>query len=185
MAEPSLTIALSRRAILAGATAIPIAVPIATQPLAQTLAALPEPSLPSPDERLLRRVAVAERLRKRRARLLRLLDRLDLCRRGPDGEDETPWLSIHARRWYSAGRAGHRADMLHASSLFHRYAAAVRGAVATPAHSLPGLQAKLQLAAVASRRGDARIYMYEDREWLDAIQHDVARVMAPMTPQKP
>ena len=69
--------------------------------------------------------------------------------------------------------------MLRASQLFYRYAAAVRGAVATPAYSLPGLQAKLQLAAVASRRGDARIYMYEDREWLDAILHDVAHVMAP------
>ena len=181
MAIPSLTIAFSRRAILAGATAIPLAAP----PLVEALAALPEPRLPDPDDRLLRRVAVAERLRKRRARLLRLLDRLDLCRRGPDGEDETPWLSIHARRWYSAERAGHRADMLRASSLFHRYAAAVRGAVATPAHSLPGLQAKLQLAAVASRLGDARIYMYEDREWLDAILHDITRVMAAKAPQKP
>ena len=35
------------------------------------------------------------------------------------------------------------------------------------------------------RRGDARIYMYEDREWLDAILHDVTRVMASEASQKP
>ena len=67
----------------------------------------------------------------------------------------------------------------------HAQPTAVCGAVATPAHSLPGLHAKLQLAAVASRRGDARSYMYEYREWLDAILHDVTRVMAPEASQKP
>ena len=185
MAKPTLTIALSRRAILAGASAIPIAIPLAAQPLVQALAALPSPGTdsgpeagiesggdPGADAELFRRIATAEALRNRHARARRQRHRIREARRAR--AERSPLPRPQPRRGPIPP-----CDVdayLQCSALFHRYADAVRDAVALPAWSLPGLHAKLRLAAIASRRGDARVYMYEDREWLEITLTDLRRL---------
>ena len=67
--------------------------------------------------------------------------------------------------------------MLRCSDLFHRYAAAVRGAVAVPADSVRGVHAKLDLALIASRRGNARIYLYEAHDYVEAAVADLKRIL--------
>jgi hypothetical protein len=59
---------------------------------------------------------------------------------------------------------------------FERYADAVRAAVAVPADTVAGAHAKLALAVIASRRGGARVYMYEDREWLEIALAALGRI---------
>src|SRR3546814_3869032 len=61
---------------------------------------------------------------------------------------------------------------------FELYAAAVRVAVAVPAHTVVGIRAKLALVIIAARPEHARIYMYDDREWLEAVLGDLARLAA-------
>ena len=176
MAGPTLNTSVSRRAMLAGGGAAVAISAIAVLPAAAGPARdfNVDPNL---DARLFRRIAVAERLRKEHARACRLLDRLRVALRNRPGDPDMPWMSLYARRWDAAERTGRRADLLRTRDLFHRYAAAVRGAVATPAHSLPGIHAKLRLAVIAARRGDARIYLYEDREWLEAVLADLKRLI--------
>ena len=180
MAKPTLTIALSRRAILAGASAIPIATPLAAQPLVQALAALPAlPGSgteaggdPGADAELFRRIAKAEALRNRHAGARRQRHRIREARRAR--AEDSPLPRPQPRRGPIPP-----CDVdayLQCSALFYRYADAVRDAVALPARSLPGLHAKLRLAAIASRRGDARVYMYEDREWLEIALTDLRRL---------
>ena len=169
MAKPTLTIALSRRAMLAGATAAPVA----AQPLFQALAALPEPALPvfsnhDFDAELFRRIAEAEGLRNEYARARRLRDRIREARRARAGISPQPRRGPIPPCDIDA--------YLHCSKLFYRYADAVRTAIDVPAHTAAGLHAKLALAVIASRRGGARVYMYEDREWLEIALTDLRRL---------
>ena len=168
MAIPTLSTGFSRRAMLAGATAIPIA----TQPLVQALAALPTParpgSAPSADAELFRRTAEAESLRNEYARARRLRDRIREARRARAEVSPQPRRGPIPPCDIDA--------YLHCSKLFYRYADAVRAAVDVPARTAAGLQAKLALAVIASRRGGARIYMYEDREWLEIALTDLRRL---------
>lgn len=48
--------------------------------------------------------------------------------------------------------------------------------MAVPADSVAGIHAKLGLAVIASRRGGARVYMYENREWLEGTLADLWRL---------
>ena len=168
MVKPTLTIALSRRAILAGATAVPVA----AQSLIQALAALPEPASlapdPSTDAELFRRIAEAEGLRNEYARARRFRDRIREARRARAEVSPQPRRGPIPPCDIDA--------YLHYSELFYRYADAVRAAVDVPARTAAGLQAKLALAVIASRRGGARIYMYEDREWLEITLADLRRL---------
>ena len=185
MADVTLSTGVSRRSMLAGAAALPTlslsALPLSVLSL-PALAPLPAPAasataLADPDARLFRRVAVAERLRKRRARLLRLRARLARSRR-PAGL--SPQGQRPGSRLLGDGLRERRptAERQALWDLTRRYAAAVRGALSTPARTLPGLEAKLRLAMIASRRGAARIYLYEERDWLVAALADLDRLIA-------
>lgn len=176
MATRTLSTHVSRRAIIAGGAAAVLAGPGLSLPAAAPVAAQPLGA----DARLFRRIAVAERLRNRHARARRLRDRLsELTWDHPD----YPGLPIrtpadHAARRAVGERTGYYPAMLQTAGLFRRYAAAVRRAVATPAQTLPGVRAKLALGLIAARRGKARVYMYEDREWLEYALDDLARLAA-------
>ena len=165
MAIATLSTGLSRRAMLAGSVAAP-----AMFPLLGALAALPQPVLAaaSADAVLFRRIAEAEDLRKQYARARRLRDRI---RRARWAREKTPSLP-----WRGPFPSCDVETYLHYPQLFHSYADAVRAAVAVPARTLAGLHAKLALAVIAARRGNARIYMYEDREWLEAALADLERL---------
>lgn len=168
MATPTLSTSISRRTMLVGSALVPaVAFPLLT-----ALAALPEPAFAgtdlSTDAELLRCIAAAEHLRNRYARARRLRDRIretrrargdfrPLPRRGP-----IPPCDIDA--------------YLHYADLFRRYANAVRAAIAVPAYTVAGIHAKLALGVIAARRGDARVYMYEDREWLEVALADLKRL---------
>ncbi|WP_240932840.1 hypothetical protein [Pelagibius litoralis] len=65
------------------------------------------------------------------------------------------------------------------SDLFQSYADPVRDAVAVLAHTVAGIHAKLALGVIVARRGNARIYMYEDSEWLQAALIDLERLANP------
>ena len=165
---------LSRRAMLARSFALPAAV----LPAAQAVAALPVPagfpaSYPGPDVELFRRIARAKRLRKRCAQARRIRDRLRTARTAKADTPPLPWRGPF--RSYADP-----ASLQHAE-LFRRYAEAVRAAVALPARTAAGLHAKLSLATVASRRGRVRVYLYEDREWLETALADLKR-LAEATP---
>ena len=167
MATPTLSTGLSRRAMLAGSAAIPAT----AFPLFQTLAALPEAapfdSDPNPDAELFRRIAVAEHLRNQNARARRLRARLREAR------------ELRLDIPYRPFRDTHPEACLHCWETHGRYADAVRDAVAVPAHTVAGIHAKLSLGVIASRRGGARVYMYEDREWLQAALIDLERLANP------
>ncbi len=167
MANYTLSTGLSRRAMLAGS----IAAPAMAHPLLQALAALSVPNLlasdPNPDAELFRRIAVAEHLRNLNARARRLRARLHEAREVRD--------SIR----YQTFRTTHPEARLHCWETHGRYADAVRDAVAVPAHTVAGIHAKLALGVIASRRGGARVYMYEDREWLQAALVDLERLANP------
>src|SRR3546814_900745 len=75
-------------------------------------------------------------------------------------------------------RSPRPAASLHDFETFELYAAAVRVAVAVPAHTVVGIRAKLALVIIAARPEHARIYMYDDREWLEAVLGDLARLAA-------
>ncbi|WP_421707524.1 hypothetical protein [Algihabitans sp.] len=172
MAKATRSTGLSRRTMLAHSFALPAAV----FPAAQTLTALPAPAAfpasdPGPDAELFRRVARAKRLRKRCAQARRIRDRLRAARASRALLPPLPWR----------GPFPHDLASLQHAELFRRYAEAVRAAVALPARTAAGLHAKLSLAAVASRRGRARVYLYEDREWLEAALADLKR-LAEATP---
>ncbi len=172
MAKPIRSTGLSRRAMLARSFALPAAV----FPAAQAVAALPVPAAltasdPGPDAELFRRVARARRLRKRCARARRIRDRLRAARTAKADTPPLPWRGPFPPDL---------ASLQHAE-LFRRYAEAVRAAVALPARTAAGLHAKLSLATVASRRGRARVYLYEDREWLETTLADLKR-LAEATP---
>jgi hypothetical protein len=116
------------------------------------------------DRELFQRIAEAERLRSEHARVRRLRDRLQAARAARGGFRPAPFQFGHPALW-----------RLYWDS-FERYAAAVRVAVAVPACTVAGIRAKLALAVIASRRGGARVYMYEDREWLEAALADLQRL---------
>ena len=167
MAIPTLSTGLSRRAMLAGS----VAAPAMAYSLFQALAALPSPPLlgpaPNPDAELFRRIAVAEHLRNQNARARRLRARLREARKVRDDIRYQTFRGTHPEAWP------------HCWETHERYADAVRDAVAVPAHTAAGIHAKLSLAVIASRRGGARVYMYEDREWLQAALIDLERLANP------
>ncbi|NIA70417.1 hypothetical protein HBA54_17575 [Pelagibius litoralis] len=167
MADYTLSTGLSRRAMLAGS----VAAPAMAFPLFQALAALPVPTLlsadPNPDAELFRRIAVAERYRNQNARARRLRARLREARELRLDIPYRPFRDTHPEAW------------LHCWETHGRYADAVREAVAVPAHTVAGIHAKLALGVIASRRGGARVYMYEDREWLQAALIDLERLANP------
>ncbi|WP_421708584.1 hypothetical protein [Algihabitans sp.] len=175
MAKPIRSTSLSRRAMLARSFALPAAV----FPAAQTFATIPTPAAltasdPGPDAELFRRIAQAKRLRKRCARAQRIRDRLRAARAAQADLPPLPWRGPFPPY-------ADPASLQHAE-LFRRYAEAVRAAVALPAHTATGLHAKLSLAAVASRRGRARVYLYEDREWLETALVDLRRLAEATAP---
>lgn len=167
MAAPTLSTGLSRRAMLAGS----VAAPAMAHPVFQALTALPVLTLlasdPNPDAELFRRIAVAEHLRNQNARARRLRARLREARVVRDGIRYQTFRDTHPEAWP------------HCWETHGRYADAVRDAVAVPAHTVAGIHAKLSLAVIASRRGGARVYMYEDREWLQAALIDLERLANP------
>ncbi|NIA70353.1 hypothetical protein HBA54_17240 [Pelagibius litoralis] len=167
MATPTLSTRLSRRAMLAGS----VAAPAMAFPVFQALAALPVPALlcadPHPDAELFRRIAEAEHLRNQNARARRLRARLRDALYARHDLAYRPFRDSHPEAW------------LHCWETHGRYADAVREAVAVPAHTVAGIHAKLSLAVIASRRGGARVYMYEDREWLQAALVDLERLANP------
>lgn len=174
MAKPIRSTGLSRRAMLARSFALPAAV----FPATQALTALPAPAAlpasdPGPDAELFRRVARAKRLRKRCAQARRIRDRLRAARTAKADTPPLPWRGPFPPY-------ADPASLQHAE-LFRCYAEAVRAAVVLPAHTAAGLHAKLSLATVASRRGRARVYLYEDREWLETTLADLKR-LAEATP---
>lgn len=148
-----------------------IAGPAMAYPLFQALAVLPEAapfgSNPNPDAELFRRIAVAERYRNQNARARRLRARLREARKVRDDIRYQTFRDTHPEAW------------LHCWETHGRYADAVRDAVAVPAHTAAGIHAKLSLAVIASRHGGARVYMYEDREWLQAALIDLERLANP------
>jgi len=166
MATSILSTGISRRTMLAGS----MAAPAGLLPLVSALATLPASAflVPTSDTELFRRIATAESLRNQHARARRLRDRrramMDACEDLPP----LPWRGPFQHRDPSA--------WLHCAEAFERYATAVRAAVAVPACTVAGVHAKLTLAAIASRRGGARVYMYEDREWLEAALADLERL---------
>jgi hypothetical protein len=164
MATHTLSTGISRRSMLLGGALIPSL----GLPLNALLKLVPAPTQPpaasGADAELFHRIAVAERLRNDHARVRRLRDRLRATRDAA-GQLYTPSFRLSQpdlwrRHWDS----------------FERYATAVRAAVAAPAHTIAGVHAKLALATIASRRGGARVYMYEDREWLEIALADLRRI---------
>ena len=150
MATATLSTGLSRRAMLAGGVAAPAAFP-----LLGTLAALPEPILAaaSADAAMFRRIAKAAGLRNRYAHARRLRDRI---RRARWTREKTPPLP-----WRGPFPSCDIETTLHYLQLFHGYA--VR--CARPWRCQP-----------ARWCGNARIYMYEDRKWLEAALADLERL---------
>jgi len=149
-----------------------VAVPALAAPLFQALADLTQPTAlsipdPNPDAELFRRIAVAEHLRNQNARARRLRARLREARKVRDDIRYQTFRDTHPEAW------------LHCWETHGRYADAVRDAVAVSAHTAAGIHAKLSLAVIASRRGGARVYMYEDREWLQAALIDLERLAHP------
>jgi hypothetical protein len=117
------------------------------------------------DTELFHRIAVAEQLRSEHARVRRLRDRLRASRDSGGQFYPVPFCRSHPallRLYFNT---------------FDRYATAVRAAVAVPAHTTVGVHAKLALATIASRRCGARVYMYEDREWLEVAFADLERLV--------
>lgn len=168
MADYTLSTGFSRRSMLLGSTLAPsLALSLLAAPVT-----LPEPtSNPSDraaDAELFRRIAVAERLRNEHARAGRLSGRRRVA---IDARNDLPPLP-----WRGPFQDRDPVAWLHCAEAFECYATAVRDAVAVPAYTVAGVHAKLALAAVASRRGGARIYMYEDREWLEAALADLERL---------
>lgn len=167
MVNCSLT-GISRRSMLLGSTLAPSL----GLPLLAAQATLPEPTPNRPDHgadaEVFRRIAVAERLRNKHARARRLRDRRRAAMDAPDDLPPLPWRGPFRYR--------DRVAWLECAEAFERYATAVRDAVAVPAYTVAGVHAKLALATIASRRGGARIYMYEDREWLEAVHADLERL---------
>ena len=169
MADPILSTTIFRRSILATATA---AVP--------ALAAFPAsggsgPGSPDSDAELFRRIAVAEHWRNQHARACRLRDRLWQARMA---RADDPFLSGVPTTIFKKRRdaAGEGLVGMRWSPVFWRYAKAVRAAVAVPAHTIRGARAKLGLALIAARRGDARIYLYEDHDYMAAALADLDRI---------
>jgi len=164
MAVYTLSTGISRRSMLLGSALAPSL----GLPLLAALATLPEPTSHLPDRgadaELFRRIAAAERLRNEHARARRLRDRLREARNVPAHLRPLPLPLGHPGLWR------------HCWDSFERYAEAVRAAVAVPAHTAAGVHAKLALAVIASRRGGARVYMYEDREWLEIALTDLGRL---------
>lgn len=164
MATHTLSIGISRRSMLLGG----VLAPSLALPQLSALSALPGPlrALDSceDDKELFQRIGVAEQLRREHARMRRLRDRLKAARAARSDLRPAPVRLSHPGLW-----------RLYWDS-FEGYATAVRTAVAVPAHTVAGIHAKLALAVIAARRGGARIYMYEDREWLEAALADLRRL---------
>ena len=164
MATPTLNTRLSRRTILAGG----VATPALAFPVIQAITNPPDPALsssePAADAELFRRIAVAEHFRNRHARMQRLRARLPAMPDAPDDLMPLPFRDNCAKPW------------LHCWESFERYATAVRDAIAVPAFTVTGIHAKLRLGAIAARQGAARVYMYEDREWLEIVIADLRRL---------
>jgi hypothetical protein len=164
MASHTLSTGISRRSILLGSV---LATSLAL-PLLSALIALPGPmtNLASckADTELFRRIRVAERLRSEHARVGRLRDRLQAAREVRGDLRPLPIRFSNPALW-----------RLYFDT-FERYTTAVRAAVAVPAHTIAGVHAKLALATIASRRSGARVYMYEDREWLEIALGDLRRI---------
>jgi len=164
MAAHTLSTGISRRSMLLGS----VLAPSLTLPMLSALSALPGPVLApggcEADRELFQRIAVAERLRSEHARVRRLRDRLRAARAAGRDVYPGPFQLSHPVLW-----------RLYWDS-FERYATAVRTAVAVPACTVAGVHAKLALAVIASRRGGARVYMYEDREWLEVTLADLQRL---------
>lgn len=150
MADATLSTTVSRRTILASAAA-PLAV--ALPPAAGSAPPDAGPAR-DPDAALLRRIALVDSLGERYAAAQR------------------------ARRRRHAGRIGGWPADPACWALFERYARAARAAIAAPARTPRGLRAKLELARKAARRGDRRVYRYEDDGWLDAALADLDRLAA-------
>ncbi len=161
MATPTLNTRLSRRAILSGS----LAVPAMAFPVFKVVDALPELALRgsdlNADAELFRRIAVAEHFRNRNARIRRRLRRLRAAGRARYDFVPRPVRDSHADEWLECWES------------FEGYAKAVRDAVAVPALTVAGIHAKLSLGAIATRKGSARVYMYEDRAWLDTVITDL------------
>ncbi|NIA70042.1 hypothetical protein HBA54_15665 [Pelagibius litoralis] len=166
--------AVSRRSLLAAAAALP-ALGLALPALAALAARPADAGLPNPDAELFRRIAVALERRRVYARARRLRQRLHDIRDARRGYDTSHMLPAP---WREPLGPGDRDAWLHDRDLFYRYGEAVREAVAVPARTVAGLYAKLDLAVVAARRGTGRIYMYEDREWLEAALDDLRGLAA-------
>ncbi|MCY6379346.1 hypothetical protein [Hoeflea prorocentri] len=163
MATRTFNTRLSRRAILAGG----LATPALAFPTFNAIDTLPVPTLPdldpNADAELFRRIATAEQFRNRNARARRLLKRLRAAGRRSDLMP-SPLRDTHANAWLECWKS------------FEGYAKAVREAVAVPARTVAGVHAKLSLGAIATRQDAARVYMYEDRAWLDAVLSDLERM---------
>jgi hypothetical protein len=164
MATHTLSTGLSRRSMLLGSALAPSL----GLSLLSVLKAIPAPAQPllelGADAELLQHIAVAERRRNEHARVRRLRDHLRESRSATGPLYPLPFRLRHPALW-----------RLYFDT-FERYATAVRAAVAVPAHTIAGAHAKLALATIASRRGGARVYMYEDREWLEIALADLRRI---------
>lgn len=171
MADPTLSTGISRRTILAGGSAAMLsAAPV------PTVAAAGGPAGDDPDALLLRRVARARRLGVAYLRAQAVRRRLfRIACRNPDRPGLPP---CHPDNRAFAGRVGYWPADARCWRLFDRYAQAARAAIATPARTARGVHAKLALAAKASRRGDLRVYPYEDRSWQRRLLADLARLNA-------
>lgn len=164
MATHTLSTGISRRSMLLGS----VLAPSLYLSGLSALSALPGPLQAfgscEADRELFQRIAVAEQLRSEHARMRRLRDRLRAARAAHSDLHLVPLKLSHPGLW-----------QLYWDS-FEGYATAVRTAVAVPAHTVAGVHAKLALAVIAARRGGARIYMYEDCEWLEAALTDLRRL---------
>ena len=171
MADPTLSTTIFRRSILAAAATA------ATMPAVPALPAIAEsgPGSPDPDAALFRRIAVAEHWRNQHARACRLRDRLWQARMARTGALDLPGVPPSAVRKRHDTAGGGLVGMRW-SPVFWRYAEAVRAAIAVPAHTIRGARAKLGLALIAARRGDARIYLYEDHDYMAAVLADLDRI---------
>lgn len=174
MADCAFTTKFSRRTILAGTTAaaaFPITV-IAIPKTAESTAA------PDPDAVLLRRLALVERLGDKYIMARAVRDRLRAVVRDHPEYRGLRLITKAAHEKYDeiCRRTGYYDAMLHCGDLFHRYANATRAAIAAPARTPRGILKKLELARKAAKKGDRRVYMYEDDNWLEMAMADLGRL---------
>ena len=167
MATPTHITKLSRRAMLAGSGAV---------------AALSVPpiitSCPNNDDELLYWIAAAERRCADFVAARELCERLYLeTRRHPDCPIMTkPSVENRAKFNEIAERTGYRDAANRCGDLHDLYGETMQTAFGIPAHTLPGLRAKMKLVADVARMGDDGAYTKTQFEWLNTAMADFERL---------